>query len=230
MAGGSALSRLRDLEAAFESAADPKRAANMARYMKGQFAFYGIQAGDRRALQRAAFKGTPRPAEAEVTRFTKACWRKKQREFQYVGADCIRQHIEVCGETFLDHLEFLIRHKSWWDTVDVLAGHGVGRLASCHPSIALEMNEWIDSENIWMARTALLYQLGAKADTDAEQLFDFCERRMQDSEFFIRKAIGWALREYSKTNARAVRSFVRKNEGDLSGLSKREALKWLCRN
>lgn len=163
-------------------------------------------------------------------RFTKACWRKKQREFQYVGADYIRQHVEACEETFLGHLEFLITHKSWWDTVDVLAGHGVGRLAGRHSSIAVEMNEWIDSESIWIARTALLYQLGAKADTDAEQLFDFCERRMEDREFFIRKAIGWALREYSKTDSRAVRSFVRKHSAELSGLSKREALKWLNRN
>ncbi len=202
----------------------------MSRYMQHRFGFYGIQAAERRSLQRAAFKGASKPSQADLVRLTKACWRKKQREFQYFGADSVRSHIDVCDEKFLDHLEFLIIHKAWWDTVDVLAGHGVGRLASRYSSIVAEMNEWIDSENIWVARTALLYQLGAGADTDAEQLFDFCERRMRDREFFIRKAIGWALREYSKTDARAVRSFVRKHDAELSGLSKREALKWLARD
>lgn len=222
--------RLASLEASLKAAADPKRAADMARYMKNRFAFYGVMARERRALQRAAFTGAPKPSQADVIRLTKDCWRKDERELQYFGADYVKQHIDVCDERFLDHVAFLVTHKSWWDTVDVLAGHGVGRLASRYPSIAIEMNEWIDSDNTWIVRTALLYQLGAKADTDAEQLFDFCERRMQDREFFIRKAIGWALREYSKTDARAVRSFVRKHEAQLSGLSKREALKWLNRN
>jgi 3-methyladenine DNA glycosylase AlkD len=222
--------RLAALETLFKAEEDPKRATDMARYMKDQFAFFGFPATERRALQRQAFAGAPGPTETDVKRLTKACWRKKQREFQYFGADYVRQHIEVCDQTFLSQLEFLITHKSWWDTVDVLAGHGVGGLARRFRPVADEMDNWIDSDNMWIARAALLYQLGFKADTDADQLFGFCERRIKDTEFFIRKAIGWALREYSKTDPRAVRSFARKHDTELSGLSKREALKWLNRN
>lgn len=230
MARSRALERLAELEAAFESEANAARAADMARYMKDQFAFYGIQASERRALQRAAFKGAPKPSEAEVVLLMKACWRKSRRELQYFGSDYVREHIEVCGQAFLDHLQFLITQKSWWDTVDALAVHGVGGLAGRHASVAAEMDDWIDSDNRWIARTALLYQLGAKAETDADQLFDFCERRIQDGEFFIRKAIGWALREYSKTDPRAVRRFVRSHDAELSSVFIREALRWLSRN
>ena len=221
--------RLAGLEASFQAAADPKRAAEMARYMKNRFEFHGIQAAHRRALQRQAFKGAPKPNEADVVRLTRACWRNEERELQYFGADYVREHIEVCGETCLVHLRFLITHKSWWDTVDVLAAHGVGGLARRHTSVADEMNTWVDSDNIWIARAALLYQLTFKSETDADQLFAFCRRRMQDQEFFIRKAIGWALREYSKTAPDVVRHFVQLNGTHLSGLSKREASKYLNR-
>ncbi len=221
--------RLTVLEASFEAAANRERAKEMARYMKDKFAFFGIQAASRRALQRQAFSRAPEPSEADVVRLTKLCWRKKQREFQYFGADYVRQYVRVCSEDFLDHLGFLITNKSWWDTVDALAAHGVGALARRYPSVADQMNTWIDSDDIWIARTALLCQLNFKADTDAERLFALCERRMHDDEFFIRKAIGWSLREYSKTDPHAVRDFVAKHDADLSGLSKREALKWLDR-
>ena len=88
-----------------------------------------------------------------------------------------------------------------------------------------EMLRWIDSENIWKARTAILYQLNYRDETDERVLFDFCLARAHDTEFFLRKAIGWSLRQYAKTNPRAVRSFVRRHEDVLSNLSKREALK-----
>jgi 3-methyladenine DNA glycosylase AlkD len=221
--------RLRVLERSFESAGDRKRAKDMARYMKMHFAFFGVQAAARRALQRKAFAGAPRPTEAELVQLTTACWHKQQREFQYFGTDYVRQHVGSCSEEFLGHLKLLITTKSWWDTVDALATHGVGGLARLYPSVGEEMNAWIDSKNIWLARAALLYQLSFKAETNAEQLLELCRRRMSDEEFFIRKAIGWALREHSKTDPRAVRNFVRKHDAELSSLSKREALKWLDR-
>ena len=221
--------RLGALEAEFDEARDLERAVDMARYMKDRFAFYGIAAGPRRSLQRKAFRGAPKPTQQDLVRVTDACWRKKQRELQYFGADYVRQHIGVCDESFLEQLRKLISTKSWWDTVDLLAAHGVGSLALRYPSIRHEMNLWINADDIWIARTALLYQLGYKQGTDADQLFELCERRAADPEFFIRKAIGWALREYSKTDPRAVRAFVRMNEKNLSGLSKREALRWLDR-
>lgn len=221
--------RLTALQEAFEDASDLDRAAQMSRYMKDRFAFYGIGATERRALQRLVFRDAPRPGERDLVRVTRSAWRDPHRELQYFGADYVRQHVGGCAPGFLDHLELLITRKSWWDTVDLLAAHGVGKLARRFPEVARVMETWIDADDLWLARTALLYQLTFKTDTDAEQLFRFCERRMHDTEFFIRKAIGWALREYSKTDAAAVRRFVRTNEASLSGLSKREALKWLDR-
>jgi 3-methyladenine DNA glycosylase AlkD len=91
------------------------------------------------------------------------------------------------------------------------------------------MDAWIRHDDIWLARTAIIHQLHCKSATDADRLFDYCLRRAHDSDFFIRKAIGWALREYSKTDASAVRRFVREHDVELSGLSKREALKWIER-
>ena len=129
----------------------------------------------------------------------------------------------------LADVEPLITSKSWWDTVDSLAGHTVGVLVAQHPELASTMDEWISSEDIWLARTAILHQLGYKAKTDRDRLFAYCLRRAADREFFIRKAIGWALREYSKTDAKAVHAFVRTNAGTLSSLSSKEALKWLER-
>jgi 3-methyladenine DNA glycosylase AlkD len=91
------------------------------------------------------------------------------------------------------------------------------------------MDEWIESDNIWLARTAILHQLGYKSQTNADRLFDYCLRRASDKEFFLRKSIGWALREYSKTDETAVRRFVDANASALSPLSRKEALKWLER-
>lgn len=221
--------RLSALRTAFEGAADPDRATQMARYMKDAFPFYGVAATERRAIQREVFRDAPPPTEHDVVRITRAAWRGKPRELQYFGADYVRRHVTTCSPAFLGHLELLITHKSWWDTVDLLAAHGVGALGRRFPEVARTMDAWIDADDFWLARTALLYQLGFKDQTNAEQLFRFCERRMEDTEFFVRKAIGWALREYSKTDAAAVRRFVRTHDASLSGLSKREALKWLAR-
>lgn len=104
----------------------------------------------------------------------------------------------------------------------------VGPLVRANPLLRKTMDDWISSENFWLARTAILHQLHYKKETDADRLFSYCLRRAADTEFFIRKAIGWALREYSKTDAQAVRQFVR-NHPELSGLSTREAMKWIER-
>jgi 3-methyladenine DNA glycosylase AlkD len=105
----------------------------------------------------------------------------------------------------------------------------VGPLVSRYPDLALTMDDWIASDNIWLARTAIIHQERFKDRTDVERLFSYCLLRAADRDFFIRKAIGWALREYSKTDADAVRRFVADHGSELSPLSQREALKWLSR-
>ncbi len=200
----------------------------MAAYMRDQFSFFGIPAPAQRRLAATALRGLPAPAEADVVAFTAACWAAPERELQYAACDYAIRHVRRCGAGFLDHTRFLLTTNSWWDTVDALAAGVVGPLVTAHPPLATVMDDWIDDQDQWLARTAIIHQLHAKDGTDTARLFSYCARRAGDREFFIRKAIGWALREYSKTDAAAVRRFVATHP-ELSPLSAREALKWLQR-
>lgn len=217
------------LEAAFGPAADPVRAAPMAAYMKGRFAFLGIAATPRRALARAALAGLPAPDEADVAAVASGCWALDEREYQYAGADYCVRWVRRCGPGFLPVVERLVTTKPWWDTVDQLAAHVVGGLVAATPALRADMDRWLTSGDLWLARASLLHQLRWKERTDADWLFAACLARAGDADFFARKAIGWALREYSKTDAAAVRAFVADHDTELSGLSQREALKWLDR-
>ena len=218
-----------DLDIALRAAADPARAVVMAAYMRDRFPFLGIPAPEQRRLSAPMVRAVPAPSEADVVAFTSRCWAAEEREYQYVGCDYAVRHVRRCSPAFLDHARVLITTKSWWDTVDVLAGRVVGPLVMASPALAAAMDQWIDADDMWLARTALLHQVHYRAATDADRLFCYCERRAADREFFVRKAIGWALREYSKTDAIAVRRFVASHAQVLSPLSVREATKWLDR-
>jgi 3-methyladenine DNA glycosylase AlkD len=215
--------------AALEPARDAERAVSMSAYMRNQFPFLGIPLPAQRALVRPVLASLPRPNEADVDAVVRRLWARPEREYQYVGAGYAVRAINVCGPGFLATLEFAITTKSWWDTVDELASHAVGALVLPHPELVVRMDAWIDAPDFWLARTALLHQLRYKDRTDADRLFAYCRTRAADTEFFIRKAIGWALREYTKTDEAAVRRFLDEMGDRLSGLSRREALKWLDR-
>ena len=221
----TAMERLRQ---AFTSAADPDRAAAMAAYMREQFPFLGVPVPVQRRLASEALRDLRTPSEREVIAFTTACWAAPEREFQYAGCDYAARHVGRGGIDLLTHTVGLLTAKSWWDTVDALAANVVGPLVRADPMRAVVTDGWIDHENHWLVRTAILHQLHAKERTDTQRLFGYCARRAGDREFFVRKAIGWALREYSKTDAGAVRQFVATHP-ELSALSAREALKWLPR-
>jgi 3-methyladenine DNA glycosylase AlkD len=220
---------LSDLEAAFVAQADPRRAAGARAYMRDQFPFYGIPAPAQRLIAREVTSVLPVPTESDLVRAVRACWRKPEREWQYFACWYLRRHVRGSPADLLTAVEPLITTKSWWDTVDTLASHTVGGLVAQHAELASTMDDWIGSDDVWLARTAILHQLGYKAETDADRLFGYCLRRAGDREFFIRKAIGWALREYSKTDGKAVRAFVLANADTLTALSRKEALKWLAR-
>ena len=208
---------------AFETQRDARRAIDMAAYMRDQFPFLGIPTPERRALSRKVIDGTAPPSERELARVARRCWSLPEREYQYFACDYVDKHANRCAPGFLADLRWLITRKSWWDTVDALA-YGVGALVLVHDELRNEIDAWIDDPNIWVARVALIHQLRFKTRTDAARLFGYCERRARDDEFFIRKAIGWALREYSKTDPRGVRAFV-ESHPELSPLSRREALR-----
>ncbi|MFE2479675.1 DNA alkylation repair protein [Streptomyces sp. NPDC059389] len=213
------------LTTAYGAAADPERARSMAAYMKDVAPFLGIRTPLRRELSKAVTGQGAKPAEADVTALVLRCWELPEREYHYFAVDYLRRHVRVCSSGFLPVVRRLIVTASWWDTVDLLAAHAVGPLVAADPKLTAVMDEWIGDEDLWLARTALLHQLRYRSATDTGRLFAYCRRQCGHPDFFIRKAIGWALREYAKTDPDAVRAFVAAEGGRLSPLSVREALK-----
>jgi len=155
-------------------------------------------------------------------------WAQPEREFQYAGCDYLRAHIVVAGAGFLDVVRELATTKAWWDTVDALAAHVAGPLVRRHPTLGSVMDIWAADRDRWVARTALLHQLTFASATDGERLFGYCRLRAGEQDFFVRKAIGWALRQYAATAPDAVASFVDQTPG-LSPLSVREAMRGVTR-
>lgn len=216
---------LERLTAAYPRAADPERAASAAAYMKDIAPFLGIATPQRRALSRTVLAGTGRPDEADCTAIALRCWELPEREYQYFAADYLRRHVACCSSGFLPVLRHLVSTRAWWDTVDVLAVHVAGPLVAADPALGTVMDRWIEDDDLWIARTALLHQLRYGSLTDTGRLFGYCLLRSGHPDFFIRKAIGWCLREFAKTDPDAVREFVDGARDRLSPLSVREALK-----
>lgn len=216
---------LERLTALYAPAADPVRAERAAAYMKHVAPFLGIPTPERRALSRTVLAGAAKPDERDCAAIALRCWRLPEREYPYFAADYLRRYVGRCSSGFLPVLHHLVSTDAWWDTVDVLAAHVAGPLVAADPALARAMDRWIDDDSLWVARTALLHQLRYREATDADRLFGYCLRRAGHPDFFIRKAIGWALREYAKTDPAAVRDFVEGARDRLSPLSVREALK-----
>ena len=211
----------------FDAARQPERAGPAAAYMRDQFPFLGIAAPTQRALGRAVLAGLPAPTEDDLRTVALACWELNEREYQYFACDWLRKHVQVPGPGVLDTIRTLVTTKSWWDTVDPLATRVVGGLVRRHPSLAAEMDAWSAEQNLWLVRTAILHQLHYGAETDEERLFDYCSRQASHRDFFVRKAIGWALRQYARVEPAAVTRYVAGHRDRLSPLSVREATKHL---
>ncbi len=213
------------LAESYSSHADPARAEQMSAYMRDQFAFHGIPAKDRRVLDReVAARGPGRPVHHYLVKVARDCWSRPEREFQYFAVDYLRKHYRRLDPGFMEVARELVVTRSWWDTVDVLAGGVIGPFVRAQGTVEV-MDSWITADNLWVARTALLFQLAAKEETDAERLFTYCLQRSEDKDFFIRKAIGWSLRQYARTDPLAVRKFLEINGERLSPMSIREATK-----
>jgi 3-methyladenine DNA glycosylase AlkD len=216
------------LRQSFEQHRDPARAAPMAAYMRSQFPFLGIPAPLQVKLVHEARAGLARPGQPELAVLAETLWALPEREYQYAALHELGRGVKGLDPRFLPLVHTLVTTRSWWDTVDTLAGRVVGPLALAYPEVREEMDRWAGDTNLWVRRTAILHQLNAGKRTDTGRLFAYCLQNSGDPEFFIRKALGWALRQYSKTDERAVRAFVAAHP-ELSALSRREALKWLDR-
>jgi 3-methyladenine DNA glycosylase AlkD len=219
--------------AELERRADPGRAGPMAAYMRGQFGFLGVAAPAQKDAWRAATAGLPRALPEDVVATAAvALWERPEREHQYLGCLLVNRHAARAEATFafLDLVEQLIITKPWWDTVDSLATHAVGDLVRRHLERGRPaMDRWLTYDELWLRRSSLLHMNGWKEAADRDWLFAACLSLAGERDFFIRKAIGWALREHSKVDAPAVVRFVEEHHDQLSGLSRREALMWLER-
>ncbi len=220
----------RAVTAGLKRRADPRKAPAMATYMKTSQPFYGVPTPLRTAmLKEMVTRFVPLDRNAYQSNVL-ALWKLPYREEQYVAIAYARQYPQFIVPASIPLYERMVREGAWWDFVDDIAVNLVGPVLREHRAKTRPLVElWIDDPNMWIRRTALIAHLKHKQETDAAQLFDHCVRRAHETEFFIRKAIGWALREYSKTDPRAVRAFLASNRARLSNLCYAEGSKRLAR-
>lgn len=206
--------------------ANARNARAMEKYLLDQFPFIGLKKPARAALCKPLFSELkPFITEKWILGAAPLLWAKKEREFHYVAIDLFLNHKKLITPVSLITLEKMIVTNSWWDSVDGISSNAIAPLILNYPKMKKEMERFAKHKNMWLNRVAIIHQLLYKEKTDTEFLYKVCERHMHSEEFFIRKAIGWALRQYAKTNRKEVYAFVEKNKGKLSGLSYREALK-----
>ncbi|EIA0805244.1 DNA alkylation repair protein [Vibrio vulnificus] len=209
-----------------EPLANSADALQMQAYMRNQFRFLGIKSTQRREVLKPLFSKEQLPEIDDLPSIVRELWSLPEREFQLIAVDLLIKRKSQLPEAFLYELEWLITTKSWWDTVDFLSSHITAALYINHSDQTRQyISRWRNSDNIWLRRTAILYQLRFKQQTDEKLLFEIIKENQADNEFFIQKAIGWALREFSKTNAKSVVSFI--DQQNIQGIANREGLKWL---
>ncbi len=213
------------LESEFRKNEDLIYAKKMERYMRNNFSFFGIKTAQRRKITSDILDSLKRVNDCEMSFLIDFLWQKKEREYQYFGIDLLKIKTDDFNEDSIYLLEKTIINKPWWDSVDSLSKN-VNSYFEKFPHKMAEVNKkWINSENIWLQRVSLIFQLSRKDKTDKLLLFKNIKKTKNSNQFFIKKAIGWSLREYAKTDPDEVKKFIL--EEKISGLSKREALKHL---
>ncbi|MBC7845026.1 MAG: DNA alkylation repair protein [Flavobacterium sp.] len=216
---------IESLETAFQEKNQPENALAMAKYMRNHFSFFGLKTENRRLI----FKTLCKENQEEIAKNPRAIalelFEKPQRELQYCTIEILIKQLKGnYKKDDIQLIEKLIITNSWWDSVDTIAKYILGEYLLEYPlEIDNTIERFSNSDNMWLNRSAILFQLGYKQKTNFDLLKSECEKHKNSNEFFIQKAIGWALREYAKTNPEAVRNFVVNN--NLKPLSKKEALK-----
>jgi len=222
---------LADLRVELTAAGDPQRAADQQRYMKSAMPYYGISAPDLRVLLRPHLKAFA-PADRDEWETTVRTWwdGATHREERYAALALARHRVARPWQDMasLDLDRHLVVTGAWWDLVDVVAGHLVGGVLAGHrPDATPVVRAWAVDDDLWLRRTAVLCQLGHGTGTDLDLLTFAIEHNLDDSSFWLRKAIGWALRQYARTDPEWVRAYVDGLGDRLSGLSRREATRHL---
>lgn len=213
------------LKSLFEQNADPAQAAPMKKYMRDQFEYLGIKSPQVKTLFRQAVNENGLPDMEELDQAVRELWELPQREYQYLAISIMERLEKKLPAKSIKTLEHMIVHRSWWDTVDNIS-HIVGVQFKRYPDMRKKyLAKWRASNNFWLRRTAILFQLDYKGETDFDLLSEIIRENLDSKEFFINKAIGWSLRQYARLDPKAVTEFV--NSTPLHPLSRREALKHL---
>jgi 3-methyladenine DNA glycosylase AlkD len=212
------------IEKKFKQHADATKAVWMKGYLLNQFEFYGLQAPVRSLLCKDHYKQYPLSDAKELEIIVKECFSLPQREFQYFAIQLFALHKKLWTVSSIKIMEYCLLQKSWWDSVDGIASDWLGPYFKMFPEQIVPItSKWNRSKNMWLQRSSIMFQKAFKKNTDTPLLSKYILHCASSKEFFIQKAIGWALREYGKTNPAWVKKFVKENQ--LAPLSVREALK-----
>ena len=207
-----------------KAVANPDDAVAMKAYMKNKFEFLGVKTPARRKLAKTFFK---QQTDSVIDwNFINEAWNNPYRELQYAALDYLEIRKKLLTPSDLPRLKKLAQTKSWWDTIDFL-DRLVGLIISQFPETKEIILSWSCDEDIWLRRLAIDHQLLRKEETDTGLLEKILVNNLGQSEFFINKAIGWALRDYSKTNPDWVRDFIEQHQAEMAALSIREGSKYL---
>lgn len=209
----------------FEALANSEKAVQMAAYMKNQFAYFGIQTPERRESYKELLV-TERKTKMIDWDLLDQCWQASQREYQYFVGDYLRAMKKYLVFEDIARLEKYARSQQWWDTIDFL-NQIIGNIGLADDRVDDLMRSWARDEDFWIRRLAVEYQIGRKKQTKPELLEEILVANFGSDEFFINKAIGWALRDYSKTNPDWVRGFIQRYGYLMSALSVREGSKYI---
>lgn len=214
---------LDEMEATLSEYRNEKNAIAIKKYFRNQFESFGLKNGDRRQMTKLFLQEAKKFSVEETKDAIRKLWAKPQREFQHAGQELLDQNKKLLGKDLREMLEFVITNKSWWDTVDYIASHTAGWAYKNGFLTKKDIETWNKSDNMWLNRVSIIFQLSYKKDTDWDLLQKNILQHAHHKDFFIRKAIGWALRQYSYTDPEAVSEFI--NSNALSPLSVREGLK-----
>lgn len=208
-----------------ENSRDNDKAIQMSAYMRNHFPFLGIQTPKRKELCKEYFKQAKKEQQVDWS-FINDCWEQEYREYQYVAVDYLLLMKKFLTVSDIAKLKELAITKSWWDTVDGLDGV-IGEIALTYPEVNETLLEWSKDDSFWLRRIAIDHQLSRKEKTNTDLLEIIIRNNFGQTEFFINKAIGWSLRDYSKTNPQWVRDFINQYGKQLAPLSIKEASKYL---
>jgi 3-methyladenine DNA glycosylase AlkD len=217
------------VEQALTPLTDASRAVQMKAYLLDQFEFLGLQAPVRRQAVKDIGK-VKWQSSVDLLTAAELLWQMPHREYRYTAVDLLRKHSSMLSVNDLPVLQHLLLRDPWWETVDGLSAviaEVMKAAVQQQPNAAVAMDVWLKHPSHWVRRSAMLHQLGWRLDTDTMRLFGYAQQLSDDKDFFIRKAIGWALRDYARWNPQAVTAFLVEHRDTLSRLSVREAAKHL---